>query len=75
MIYSIYTYIGDNNFTNSFSISSGVLSRFDYCQIPVSTQSVLEIYWLGGRIHPDGKDFLADQYILSPGKVMTKVAT
>ena len=44
-------------------------------EFPVHTQKVLGVYWLDVLMHPTGKDFIADQHILSPNKVMTMAGT
>ena len=44
-------------------------------ELPVRTQKVLEVYWLGVRMYLNERYFIANQYTLSPNKVITMADT
>ena len=44
-------------------------------EFTVRTQIVIGVYWLGVPMHPNGRDFIADRYTLSPDRVITTAAT
>ena len=44
-------------------------------EYPVCIQQILGVYWLGCRMHPNGRDILVAERILSPNQVITMAAT